>query len=52
VTAAAGLKVGVMVSAVANGPKTIAMYSEKKAEIKTLRISAVSCGYHHKNQCG
>jgi putative transposase len=35
---AAGLKVGVMVSAVANGPKTIALYSEKTAEIKTLRI--------------
>jgi IS4 transposase len=37
-TIAAGLKVGVMVSAVANGPKTIALYSEKTAEIKTLRI--------------
>ena len=37
-TVAAGLKVGVMVSAVANGPKTIALYSEKTAEIKTLRI--------------
>jgi putative transposase len=37
-TVAAGLKGGVMVSAVANGPKTIALYSEKTAEIKTLRI--------------
>ena len=37
-TVAAGLKAGVMVSAVANGPKTIALYSEKTAEIKTLRI--------------
>ena len=34
-TVAAGLKVGVMISAVANGPKTIALYSEKTAEIKT-----------------
>ena len=29
---------GVMVSAVANGPKTVALYSEKTAEIKTLKI--------------
>lgn len=35
---AAGMKVGVMVSAVANGPKTVALYSEKTAEIKTLKI--------------
>jgi len=35
---AAGVKVGVMVSAVANGPKTVALYSEKTAEIKTLKI--------------
>lgn len=27
-----------MVSAVANGPKTVALYSEKTAEIKTLNI--------------
>jgi len=27
-----------MVSAVANGPKTVALYSEKTAEIKTLKI--------------
>jgi putative transposase len=37
-TVAAGLKVGVMVSAIINGPKTIGLYSEKTAEIKTLRI--------------
>jgi len=37
-TVAAGLKVGVMVSAIVNGPKTIGLYSEKTAEIKTLRI--------------
>ena len=29
---------GVVVSAVANGPKTVALYSEKTAEIKTLKI--------------
>jgi len=37
-TVAAGVKVGVMVSAVANGPKTVALYSERTAEIKTLKI--------------
>jgi putative transposase len=37
-TVAAGVKVGVMVSAVVNGPKTIALYSERTAEIKTLKI--------------
>ncbi len=37
-TVTAGVKVGVMVSAVANGPKTVALYSEKTAEIKTLKI--------------
>ncbi|AKJ37593.1 transposase [Methanosarcina barkeri CM1] len=37
-TVAAGVKVGVMVSAVANGPRTVALYSEKTAEIKTLKI--------------
>ena len=36
--AAAGVKIGVLVSAVANGPKTVALYSEKTAEIKTLKI--------------
>ena len=38
-TVAAGVKVGIMVSAVVNGPRTIAIYSEKTAEIKTLKIS-------------
>jgi len=38
-TVAAGVKVGVMVSAVANGPKTVALYSEKTTEIKTLKKS-------------
>ena len=37
-TVTAGIKVGVMVSAVANGPKTVALYSERTAEIKTLKI--------------
>lgn len=37
-TVAAGVKVGTLVSAVANGPKSIAIYSESTAEIKTLRI--------------
>src|SRR5450759_4571331 len=35
---AAGVKVSVLVSAIANGPKTVALYSEKTAEIKTLKI--------------
>ncbi len=35
---AAGVKIGVLVSAVANGPKTVALYAEKTAEIKTLKI--------------
>lgn len=39
-TLAAGVKVGVMVSAVANGPKTVALYSEKTAKIKTLKIGS------------
>jgi len=37
-TVAVGVKVGVVVSAVANGPRTVALYSEKTAEIKTLKI--------------
>lgn len=36
--AAAGIKVSLLVSAVANGPKTIALRSENTAEIKTLKI--------------
>ena len=35
---AAGVKVSVLVSAIANGPKTVALYSEKTAEIKTLKV--------------
>jgi len=37
---AAGVKVGVLVSAVANGPKTVALYAEKTAEIKTLKMGS------------
>jgi IS4 transposase len=56
-TVAAGVKVGVLVSAVVNGPKTIALYSERTAEIKTLkmgpwikdRILLVDLGFY-KNQ--
>jgi putative transposase len=56
-TVAAGLKIGVMVSAIVNGPKTIALYSERTAEIKTLkmgpwikdRILLVDLGFY-KNQ--
>jgi putative transposase len=33
-----GVKVSVLVSAIANGPKTVALYPEKTAEIKTLKI--------------
>jgi len=35
---AAGVKVSVLVSVIANGPKTVALYAEKTAEIKTLKI--------------
>ena len=34
---AAGVKVSVLVSAIANGPKTVALYAERTAEIKTLK---------------
>ena len=34
------MKVGVLVSAVANGPKTVALYAEKTAEIKTLKMGS------------
>ena len=37
-TVAAGIKVSVLVSAVANGPKTVALYGERVSEIKTLKI--------------
>lgn len=35
---AAGIKVTLLISAVANGPKSIAIHSERTPEIKTLRI--------------
>jgi IS4 transposase len=35
---AAGVKIGILVSAIANGPKTVALYPEKTAEIKTLKL--------------
>jgi putative transposase len=34
------VKVSVLVSAVANGPKTVALYAEKTAKIKTLKIGS------------
>lgn len=37
-TVAAGVKVSLLISAVANGPKTVALYGERTSEIKTLRI--------------
>jgi putative transposase len=36
--AAAGVKVAVLTSAIANGPKSIAIYSESTNDLKTLRI--------------
>jgi putative transposase len=36
--AAAGVKVGLLVSAVSNGPKTVGLYAENTTELKTLRI--------------
>lgn len=36
--AAAGVKVGLMVSAVADGPKKIAIYGERTSDMKTLKI--------------
>lgn len=35
---AAGVKVALLVSAVANGPKSIAIHGERTADVKTLRI--------------
>jgi hypothetical protein len=35
---AAGVKVGLLVSAVANSPKSIGIYAERTSELKTLRI--------------
>src|SRR5674536_26565 len=37
-TVAAGVKVGMLISAVANGPKTIGIFPERTNELKTLRI--------------
>ena len=37
-TVAAGVKVGMLVSAVANGPKNIGIFPERTNELKTLRI--------------
>ena len=37
-TVAAGVKVGMLVSAVANSPKSIGIYPERMSEIRTLRI--------------
>ena len=37
-TVAAGVKVGMLVSAVANSPKSIGIYPERTNELKTLRI--------------
>jgi IS4 transposase len=37
-TVAAGVKVGMLVSAVANSPKSIGIYAETTNELKTLRI--------------
>lgn len=35
---AAGVKVATLVSAVSNGPKSVALFAEKTSELKTLRI--------------
>jgi putative transposase len=35
---AAGVKVRLLVSAVSNGPKTVALYGERTSEMKTLRV--------------
>lgn len=35
---AAGIKVSLLVSAVANGPKHVALYSERTGEVKTLKL--------------
>jgi len=37
-TVAAGVKVGMLVSAMANSPKSIGIYPERTSELKTLRI--------------
>ena len=35
---AAGVKVSMLVSAVSDGPKRVALYGERTSEVKTLRI--------------
>src|SRR5660397_81810 len=37
-TVAAGVKVGMLISAIANGPKNIGIFAERANELKTLRI--------------
>jgi IS4 transposase len=37
-TVAAGVKVAMLISAVANGPRSIAIHGERTAEIKTIRV--------------
>jgi len=39
-TVAAGIKVSVLVSAVANGPKSVALFGERVSEIKNLKIGS------------
>jgi IS4 transposase len=39
-TVAAGIKVGLLVSAIANGPKNVAIMPERTSELKTLRIGS------------
>ena len=39
-TVAAGIKVSVLVSVVANGPKSVALFGERVSEIKTLKIGS------------
>ncbi len=39
-TVAAGIKVSVLVSAMANGPKSVALFGERVSEIKTLKIGS------------
>ena len=36
--AAAGVKVSLLISAIANGPKTIALYGERTSELRTLKL--------------
>jgi hypothetical protein len=38
--AAAGVKVAVLTSAIANGPKSVTLFSENTNELKTLKIGS------------